>query len=341
MYSFMNLDEALIGMCKILVKEGVPTQRRGMRAFEIPHPVIIEIQNPTERYITFKERKWNKYLPFAESLWMALGLNNLDVGPGYYVKNLYKYSDDGVHWRGGYGPRLRGYVGYTNTYRSGNPAHRHIFAGNVNVVDQFKYVIEALRRDEDTRQAIITVGDPAKDCFDSIGGELLETKDYPCTRSIQFMMVDGELNCTVYMRSNDVLFGFSAVNVFNFTWMQEYIARILGVDVGKYYHVVNCFHLYEEFWDKATNMLLSVPSYPERIFYYEDNIDGLHDFELMLNELFQYEQALRKDPGWSIGFSNDMFNDWAKVFYHYHNQEKEIEFINPNLDRIFNDKQTN
>ena len=71
------------------------------------------------------------------------------------------------------------------------------------------HVIMSLQKDINTRQASITIHDPIKDDFGK-DGKLKETKDTPCTRTIQFMVVDGKLDCTVTMRSNDVLWGFSA-----------------------------------------------------------------------------------------------------------------------------------
>lgn len=37
------------------------------------------------------------------------------------------------------------------------------------------------------------------------------------------------------MRSNDIIWGASAVNIFNYTFMQEYMATILGLGVGNYF----------------------------------------------------------------------------------------------------------
>lgn len=245
MHQYWNLDQALIGMSRVLLDKGKWRNVRGFNCLEIPHPVTIAITNPTDRYVTIPQRHWNKTLPWAESLWMALGLNDLNSLPGRYVKNLYTYSDDGRTWRGGYGPRIRAYSGVQTDYNITQPQYRQIFTGHVGTTDQLRYVVEALRRDINTRQAIIDIGDPAKDSF-NIDNTLKETKDYPCSRILQFMVVDGKLDLTLYIRSNDILFGFSAVNVTNFTLMQEYVANILGLPVGTYYHIANNFHVYEE-----------------------------------------------------------------------------------------------
>lgn len=339
MYKFDNLNQALIGMSYELKDDGVKRKTRGFDCIEIPHPVLICIENPTDRYITIKERKWNKFLPFVESLWLALGLNDLDVLPGNYVKNLYNFSDNGRTWRAGYGPRMRGFSGHNQDYDVSNIAEKYIYSGNINIVDQFKFVIETLKKDINSRQALITIHDPAKDDFD-YNGELKITKDQPCTRSIHFQLnVEGELDCIVDMRSNDILWGFSAVNVFNFTFMQEYIANILDINVGKYYHKADNFHFYDNFKGKIDVFSdLNIYDYPTgKKFVYESKIESLENFDNLIYLLFDYENKLRiEGKKYIIDLENDLFNDWAKVFYLYHTKEK-IKFINPYLNKLFYD----
>ena len=47
------------------------------------------------------------------------------------------------------------------------------------------------------------------------------------------------------MRSNDFIYGASGVNIFNYTFMQEYFASILGLKVGYYIHIANNMHYYD------------------------------------------------------------------------------------------------
>jgi thymidylate synthase len=335
MYQFENANQALIGMSMEIVRWGLWRDVRGYRCLEIPHPVMIEISNPTDRYINIPERKWSKYLPFVESLWIALGLNDLDVLPGRYFKNLYDYSDDGRTWRGGYGPRIRAFSGIASDYNVTDPAYRHIMSGFVTVVDQLRYVIESLERDINTRQAIITIGDPAKDDFDE-HQTLKVTKDYPCSRVIQFMMVNDRLNCTVYIRSNDILYGMSAVNIFNFTWMQEYVANIIGVPIGKYYHIANNLHVYEKHYEKIVGFAsLNLDHYSSNGQYqYEDKIGSLENFDKLITRLYRYEQGVHRGEVYQfVSFGNDMIDDWAKVFLNY--KGIVLPFNNPYLNKLF------
>jgi thymidylate synthase len=336
MYKFENANQALIGMSREIIFNGKWRDVRGFRCLEIPHPVLIEISNPTDRYINIPERKWSKYLPFVESLWIALGLNDLDVLPGRYFKNIYDFSDDGRTWRGGYGPRIRAYNGISSDYNIKEPKYRHIMSGFINVVDQLKYVVEALQRDLYTRQAIIELGDPVKDDYDN-HNVLKITKDYPCTRSIQFMIVDGKLNCTVYIRSNDILFGFSAVNIFNFTWMQEYVANIIGVPIGKYYHVANNLHVYDKHYDKIESIAASTKLYStDKVFQYKDKFGSIENFDKLIGQLYNYEQLVFNGECTEIvSYGNDMIDDWAKVFLQHQDKTRVVEFVNPYLNKLF------
>lgn len=248
---YLGINSFTVGMARELLDFGIKREMHGFQAstasacYEIPEPVVVKIEDPTARQILIPERKWNRVLPYAESLWMILGSNDLDDLPGHFVKSVYNFSDDGHTWRGGYGPRIRRYTGISNQYyRSLN--NRKISSQEdqakdsfVNV-DQLRYVIETLRNEPTSRQALITIHDPAKD---SLLG--LKTRDIPCTRSLHFMIVDGKLNLYVWMRSNDFIWGAQAVNIPNFTLMQQYVAKILNVPMGSYFHVVDNFHFYE------------------------------------------------------------------------------------------------
>ncbi len=336
MYTFDNLNHALIGMSKVLLKEGVSRKTRGFDCIEMPHPVLICIKDPSDRYVNIPERKWNKILPFAESLWLALGLNNLDSLPGRYVKNLYNFSDDGQHWRAGYGPRIRAFSGVMTDYAIGEPEYRNIWSGVSGVVDQLKFVIDSFKRDINTRQAVISISDPAKDCFEE-NGCLKVTKDQNCTRSLHFQVnTEGEMDMIVDMRSNDLLWGFSAVNVFNFSLMQEYVANIVGVPVGKYYHKADNLHFYKNFIEKIEKF--SVKNEVDYVgfgkFQYKDKIESLEQLDKLLYQLYKYEQILSKDHYFIANFNNDLFTDWGRVFYHYWSKE-DVEFKNPYLNRLF------
>jgi len=356
-----GLTSALYKAGSYLLENGVYSECRGNsagnRVLQLVEPICIEIENPRLRHVFLAERKWNGLLPYVESLWIALGWNNLDDLPGRYVKALYNYSDDGETWRAGYGPRIRNFTPNSIQYNVGDGTNPFEGQGT----DQLKYVIESFKKDINTRQADISIHDPAKDCF--VNGELIVTKDTPCTRSLHFQKnpKTGCLDLIVRMRSNDILFGFSAVNVFNFTLMQEYVAKMVGLPLGKYFHIADNFHLYEKFIPKLKRILSYSAEYIadteidlERLM--SSNLDlekklTLTQFDNYIRLIRTVETAtyksdlksaeramskLRKGP--------ELFNDWAVVIAKHNlkknNLRKEVKeglysFKNDYIKKIY------
>ncbi|KKL46377.1 hypothetical protein LCGC14_2346140, partial [marine sediment metagenome] len=148
-----------------------------------------------------------------------------DIGAlSYYMPRAGDFSDDGKVWRGGYGPRLFRWNEQPDVAWGG--------------INQMQGVIDTFKKDRATRQAVIQIWDPDQD------GPEDESKDKPCTNYLHFMARDGKLDLMVVMRSNDLLWGFSSINVFEWTFLQELLANILYFEVGKYYHVVDSLHIY-------------------------------------------------------------------------------------------------
>jgi thymidylate synthase len=102
---------------------------------------------------------------------------------------------------------------------------------------QYAHVVDKIKSDPDTRQAVVTIWNPE---FDNMP----QKRDYPCTVLHQFRVRDGRLNMSVYMRSNDVWLG-AAYDFFQFTRVQLAICSILGIEPGTYAHHVGSLHIYE------------------------------------------------------------------------------------------------
>lgn len=295
---YLGINSFTVGMARELLDFGIKREMHGFQAntasacYEIPEPVVVKIEDPTARQILIPERKWNRVLPYAESLWMILGSNDLDDLPGHFVKSVYNFSDDGHTWRGGYGPRIRRYTGISNQYyRSLNnkkiSSQEDQAKDSFVNVDQLRYVIETLRNEPTSRQALITIHDPAKD---SLLG--LKTRDIPCTRSLHFMIVDGKLNLYVWMRSNDFIWGAQAVNIPNFTLMQQYVAKILNVPMGSYFHVVDNFHFYESSRELVETLA-----------------------EVKMEEAYEMDRLCHNDYNDCLRFGLDQLDETAKKMY--------------------------
>lgn len=194
------------------------------------HPVMFELTNARNRVLLVPERGHNIFATVAETLWVLAGRNDLHY-LSFWLPRAVEFSDDEATWRGAYGKRL---FDYGSNYGIGG-------------INQIFEVVERLKRDPNTRQAVFTLFDPKIDNAN--------TKDVPCSNYGVFLLRDGMLDLTFCMRSNDVLWGFSHINVFEWTFIQELVAAALGVNVGKYYHLVNSFHIYEPFYEKADKIL--------------------------------------------------------------------------------------
>lgn len=332
---YKGINAFLVGASKLLLENGVKRLTRGYTCWELPEPFYFKITDPTARWISVPERNWNITLPYAESLWLASGRNDLDFVK-HYVKKLSEYSDDGRFIRGGYGPRFRFFSGTINDYRNEYALKYIKDTSEITYVDQFSFIEECFKSDRNTRRAIMNIGDPPKDSFNE-SGELKKTKDFPCTRLLQFQKDSSEekLNLTVYMRSNDFLWGASAVNIFNNTFIQEYFAHILKMQIGNYYHFSNNFHYYEE--QRSTiEKLANITKIQDEGFLYNKSFKTLKEFDTKIIELNELENKIRKGGNIdNVNFQDDFFNDWIKVLYAY-NSKRKIKFINPILNKIFN-----
>jgi thymidylate synthase len=255
---------------------------------------------------------------------------------------LWDFSDDGETWRAGYGPRIRRYDNATTQYYEGHnwsPKRR---------VDQLRFVIETLKHDPQSRQAVITIADPVKDDFND-DGTLLQTRDVPCTRSLHFMTdPDGALNMYTQMRSNDLLHGFSAVNVPNFTLMQEYVAKILEMPVGRYYHMVDNMHVYDFQMDRVEAVLdnegVDIP------YHYVVAARSLVEFDSHLRELRSAEERMQSGDYFPLEelAPDQLFDDWRRALALKIMEkrdevdfEKLSEFFHPELQYILDRKKEN
>jgi thymidylate synthase len=98
-------------------------------------------------------------------------------------------------------------------------------------------VVQELARDQDSRRAVCTIYNAVHD----LGHE---TKDMPCTLSLQFMIRHHELYLRTSMRSNDAYLGLP-YDLQQFCMLLSTMAHILRLPVGTYSHNVGSMHLYE------------------------------------------------------------------------------------------------
>ncbi len=103
------------------------------------------------------------------------------------------------------------------------------------MVAQIPLVIKELRRNPDSRRAVIDVRDWGQD---------MGSNDPACLQNIQFFIRSGSLHCKALFRSNDACKA-AFMNAFALIMLQKRIADELDVPMGSYTHRANSFHCYE------------------------------------------------------------------------------------------------
>jgi thymidylate synthase len=185
--------------------------------------VVLELTNPLAR-LSRTETKGTVFSCLGETLWYLSKSNELQFIK-YYISIYSKFAEANGTIHGAYGPRL------------------FAMRGGVNQLDN---VIKLLKRKSSSRQAVIQLfnaEDISKDY-----------EDIPCTCTMQFFVRKGYLNVVVHMRSNDAYLGLPH-DVFAFTFIQELIARSLGLRLGTYKHMVGSLHIYDDDRQKVRQFL--------------------------------------------------------------------------------------
>jgi len=210
-----NVREALPMAVQYLMDEGYPEDTRLGHALVAPGPVTIHYTNPTERVLVNPIRDANPFFHIMEAMWMLAGRNDgafLD----HYIKGFSeKYGVGGV---------IMDAYGYR--WRHGFP------------FDQIEEVVRQLERNPYSRQVVLQMwGAGLPDLISE-----MDTK--PCNLVITFRIHDNRLDMTVFNRSNDLIWGACGANAVHFSFLQEYLAGRLKVEVGGYWQVTTNLHLY-------------------------------------------------------------------------------------------------
>lgn len=182
-------------------------------------PVTTVYARPWERMLFSAARDANPFFHVMEAMWMLAGQNDVRTVE-YFAKNMSTFSDDSYTLNGAYGRRWRYHFDH----------------------DQILWAIQELRANPTSRRVVIGMWDPLTDPEQVIQGSL----DVPCNTHIYFRIRDGFLDMTVCCRSNDVVWGCYGANAVHMSFLQEFVAQALGIEMGTYYQVSNNWHIYEQ-----------------------------------------------------------------------------------------------
>jgi thymidylate synthase len=226
MTAYANFQAAFLGELQLIVEDGTDIEVRGSLTRELCAHTI-EIEDVLNRYIVLSNRNNNVFASIAEGMWLLAGCSDLPYIEAYLPRAT-DYSDDGETWRAGYGPRLR----------------------NWNGIDQLAEVLSILKKDLSSRRAVAVLYDPDLD--------FVESKDIPCNNWLHFLARSGRLDLHVAARSLDIWWGFSGVNVFEWSLLLELMAFWLKQEPGRLVFFTSSLHLYQRHFDAAKRVLADV-----------------------------------------------------------------------------------
>jgi hypothetical protein len=161
-----------------------------------------------------------------EAIWMLAGRDDgafLD----HYIKDFSKLY-------GGINGRIMDAYGYRWRYGLGH--------------DQLKEIIRQLKKDPTTRQVVLQMWGAGRE-------DLFTDAAKPCNLVVIFRIQDNKLQMTVFNRSNDLIWGCCGANAVHFPILQEYVASMLGIEMGRYWQISTNLHLYIEHLDMLQRRL--------------------------------------------------------------------------------------
>ncbi|WP_405316479.1 thymidylate synthase [Faecalibacillus faecis] len=214
------MNEVWLETLQKIIDSDLVSKPRGFEIKEIlNNQMKIDMHMPILSVI---ERNLGYKFMAREAWWIMDGKNDVESIKDY-SRAISKFSDDGYHFNGAYGPRL---------------------------VDQWHYIVDSLISDIDTRQAVSTIWRPNPRA----------SKDIPCTISVQWLIRNNKIYCIDNMRSSDIWLGVP-YDVFNFTMLTGYLMLLLrekgldNLELGYLYLNAGSRHLYENNFESAIDVL--------------------------------------------------------------------------------------
>jgi len=226
-----NAQEGMLEALREVTNSGKVITVRGQETKEI-QTFVMGIYHPDQRVICMPHRNNNIFAAIAETLWVLAGRNDIAF-LSKYLPRAADFSDDGLVWRAGYGKRLR-------NFDIGNIGNDH--------VDQIRENIDLLNEDNTTRRAVMSIFDPADDFVRG-------TKDTPCSNWIHSMIRDNKLHSTIAVRSNDIMWGMSGINLFEWSVVMQLFAACTDTKIGEMNYLADSCHLYDRHYDRAQKIV--------------------------------------------------------------------------------------
>lgn len=261
-----NITSATVCALRDIAVHGETMVVRGQEVRELRNRITVLTQ-PHERCIFLPHRGNDVFASLAETLWVLAGRSDI-AWLSTFLPRAVEFSDDGMTWRAGYGPRFRDWNG----------------------IDQLNEARKQLLGERLTRRAVISLFDPDRD--------FVQSKDIPCNNWLQWLVRGDHLHLNIAVRSNDVWWGFSGVNAFEWSVLQEVMAFWIGAPVGEATYFATSLHLYQRHYEKAAKAMAAFNG----ITCYDYGIarpqftTPWEAFDSALDKWFAIESQIRRSP---------------------------------------------
>ncbi len=116
-------------------------------------------------------------------------------------------------------------------------------------IDQIANVIDAIRRNPDSRRLVVMAWNPA---------DVDRMALPPCHCLFQFYVANGRISCLLYQRSADIFLGVP-FNIASYALLTTMVAQVTDLVAGEFIHTLGDAHLYLNHLDQARLQLTRVP----------------------------------------------------------------------------------
>lgn len=328
---YRNVNRAFRGMVDMFHR-GHPSIRskpsRNGDVLMIEEPVVITYGQPRERVLLNQARDANPYFHMYESLWMLAGRNNL-APLEYYVSTFGQFSDDGKTLNGAYGHRWR-YATKVVPAQEETQFNELVDTLEYRSVDQLSVLIDHLKANPTSRRAVLQMWNVEDDLL-----KVDSSRDVCCNLSVMFSLRETPYNApvgvedngrtcldmTVTNRSNDLIWGTLGANAVHFSFLQEYMACCLGVEVGVYNQFSNNQHVYTDpkRWEPDKWLAAEEQLYPQQL-----PVPLVKDKAVFDREVAEFVERNGKDglgAEWTEPFLRDVAQPMCAAYHAYKRKE--------------------
>ena len=177
-----------------------------------------------------------------ELLWFLKGDTNIN----YLTENGVRIWNEWADENGNLGPV------YGHQWRNWNS----------DGIDQITEVIEAIKKNPDSRRLLVSAWNPSvlPDTSKSFSENVANGKAAlpPCHAFFQFYVADGKLSCQLYQRSADIFLGVP-FNIASYALLTLMVAQVCGYQAGEFIHTFGDAHIYSNHYEQLELQLSRDP----------------------------------------------------------------------------------